>query len=43
MTVTPTGTTPVRMGGGATFIDNASNITSTALSRIFYLIKVVNL
>jgi hypothetical protein len=31
------------MAGGATCIDNASDTTSTALSRIFRLIKVVNL
>jgi hypothetical protein len=41
--VTPAGTTIVRMAGGATCIDNASDTTSTALSRIFQLIKVVNL
>jgi hypothetical protein len=42
-TVTPAGTTAVRMAGGAICIDNAFDTTSTALSRIFYLIKVVNL
>jgi hypothetical protein len=42
-TVTPVGTTIVRMAGGATCIVNASNTTLAALSRIFCLIKVVNL
>jgi hypothetical protein len=42
-TVTPTGTTIIRMAGGATCIDNAFDTTSTALSRIFHLIKAVNL
>jgi hypothetical protein len=33
-----------RKGGkGTTYIDNASDTTSSALSRIFYLIKAVNL
>jgi hypothetical protein len=31
------------MAGGATCIDNASDTTSTTLSRIFRLIKAVNL
>jgi hypothetical protein len=31
------------MAGGATCINNASNTTSIALSRIFRLIKAVNL
>jgi hypothetical protein len=43
MTITHAGTTIVRMAGGATCIDNASDATSTALSRIFLLIKAVNL
>jgi hypothetical protein len=42
-TVTPMGTTTIRMAGGAMCIDNASDTTSTTLSRIFRLIKVVNL
>jgi hypothetical protein len=42
-TITPAGTTTVRMAGDATCIDNASETTSTALSRIFHLIKAVNL
>jgi hypothetical protein len=42
-TVTPAGTTTIRMAGGATCIDNASDTSSTALYRIFCLIKVVNL
>jgi hypothetical protein len=42
-TVTPAGTTTIRMAGGATCIDNAFDTTSTALSRIFHLIEVVNL
>jgi hypothetical protein len=33
----------LRMTGGATCIDNASDTSSTALSRIFHLIKTVNL
>jgi hypothetical protein len=41
--VTPAGTTTIHMAGGAMCIDIASNTTSTALSRIFCLIKVVNL
>jgi hypothetical protein len=40
---TPTGTTTVRMVGGTTCIDDASDTTSTALSRVFHLIKAVNL
>jgi hypothetical protein len=43
MIVTPTGTTIIRMVGGAMCIDNASDTMSTALSRIFRLIKAVNL
>jgi hypothetical protein len=39
----PAGTTTISMAGGATCIDNASNTTLTALSKIFHLIKVVNL
>jgi hypothetical protein len=31
------------MAGGTTWIDNASDTMSTTLSRIFHLIKVVNL
>jgi hypothetical protein len=42
-TVTPTGTTIIRMVGGATCTDNASDTSSTVVSRIFYLIKPVNL
>jgi hypothetical protein len=42
-TVTPAGTTAIRMAGGATCIDSASDISSTALSRIFCPIKVVEL
>jgi hypothetical protein len=42
-TVTPVGTTIVHMAGGATCIDNASDTTSTALSRIFHLMKAVSL
>jgi hypothetical protein len=41
--VTPAGTTTIHMAGGATCTDNASDTSSTALSRIFRLIKVVNL
>jgi hypothetical protein len=41
--VSPVGTTTIRMAGGATCIDNASDTTSTALSRVFRLIKAVNL
>jgi hypothetical protein len=43
MTVTPVGTTTIRMVGGATCMDNAFDTTSTALSRIFRLIEAVNL
>jgi hypothetical protein len=42
MTVTPVGTTTIRMIGGATCIDNASDTTSTTLSRILRLIKAVS-
>jgi hypothetical protein len=35
--------TTIHMARGATCIDNASDTSSTALSRIFHLIKVVNL
>jgi hypothetical protein len=42
-TVIPAGTTTTRMARGATCIDNASDTTPTALSRILCLIKVVNL
>jgi hypothetical protein len=42
-TVTPVGTTTIHMAEGATCIDNASDTSSTALSRIFGLIKAVNL
>jgi hypothetical protein len=42
-TVTHVGTTTIRMAGGATCTDNAFDTSSTALSRIFYLIKAVNL
>jgi hypothetical protein len=41
--VTPVGTTTICMVGGATCIDNVFDTTSTALSRIFRLIKAVNL
>jgi hypothetical protein len=41
--VTPVSTTTISMAGGATCIDNASDIMSTSLSRIFHLIKAVNL
>jgi hypothetical protein len=41
--VTPTGTTTIRMAGGTTCIDNASDTSSTALFRIFYLIKAYNI
>jgi hypothetical protein len=34
-TVTPVGTTIIRMDGGATCIHNASDTLSTMLSRIF--------
>jgi hypothetical protein len=43
MTVTPVGATTIHMAGGTTYIHNASDITSTTLSRIFRLIKAVNL
>jgi hypothetical protein len=42
-TVTAMGTTTIRMAGGATCVDNACDATSTAQSRIFRLIKAVNL
>jgi hypothetical protein len=42
-TVTPAGMIAICMAGSATCIDNASDTTSTALSRIFCLIKAVNL
>jgi hypothetical protein len=42
-TATSAGTTTICMVGGATWIDNASDTTSTALSRMFHLIKAVNL
>jgi hypothetical protein len=42
-TVTPSGTTTIRMAKGVMCIDNASDTMSTALSRIFRLIKAVNL
>jgi hypothetical protein len=41
-TITPVGTTTIRMAGGAICIDNASDTSSTA-SRIFCPIKEVNL
>jgi hypothetical protein len=41
-TVTPVGTTIIRIVGGAMCIDNASDTSSTALSRIFRPIKAVN-
>jgi hypothetical protein len=37
------GTTTIHMAGGATCIDNASDTSSTTLSRIFRTIKAVNL
>jgi hypothetical protein len=43
MTVTSVGTTTIHMTEGATCIDNAPDTTSTTLSRIFRLIKAVNL
>jgi hypothetical protein len=43
MIVTPVGTTTVCMAGGTTCIKNASDTISTALSRIFCLIKAVNI
>jgi hypothetical protein len=42
-TITPTGTTTICRAGGATCINNASDTSSTTLSRIFCLIKVINL
>jgi hypothetical protein len=42
-TVTPAGTTTIRMAGGAKCIDNSSDTSSIALSRIFRLIKAINL
>jgi hypothetical protein len=42
-TVTPAGTTTIRMDEGATCIDNASDTSLIAVSRIFRLIKAVNL
>jgi hypothetical protein len=41
--VTPVGTTIVCMTEGIMCIDNASDTTFTALSRIFCLIKAINL
>jgi hypothetical protein len=41
--VTLAGTTTIRMARGVTCIDNASDTSSIALSRIFYPIKMVNL
>jgi hypothetical protein len=41
--ITPASTTTIRIVGGAMCIDNASNTTLIALSRIFHLIKMVNL
>jgi hypothetical protein len=41
-TVTPMGTTTICMAEGTTCIDNASDTTLTAQSRIFCLIKAVN-
>jgi hypothetical protein len=41
--VTPVGTTTIHMAGAVMCIDNASDTTSTALSRIFLLVKAVNL
>jgi hypothetical protein len=43
MTVTPKGTTTICMAGGTPCIDNAYDTTLIALSRIFRLIKLVNL
>jgi hypothetical protein len=40
--MTLAGTTTVHMARGAMCIDNASDTMSTALSRIFRLIKAVN-
>jgi hypothetical protein len=42
-TVTPAGTTIIYMAGGAMCTDNASDTLLIALSRIFRLIKAVNL
>jgi hypothetical protein len=42
-TVTHASTTIDHMAGGAMCIDNASDTTSTTLSRILCLIKLVNL
>jgi hypothetical protein len=42
-TITPVGITTIHMDGGAMCTDNASDTSSTALSRIFRLIKAVNL
>jgi hypothetical protein len=42
-TVTIAGTTTICMVGGAMCIDNASDTMSIALSRIFRLIKAINL
>jgi hypothetical protein len=42
-TVTAAGPTIIRMTGGATCIGNACDTSSTALCRIFRLIKAVNL
>jgi hypothetical protein len=42
-TVTPVGTTIIHKAEGAMCIDNTSDTTSTALSRIFHPIKVVNI
>jgi hypothetical protein len=41
--VTPAGTITLRISRGATCIDNASDTSSTTVSRIFHLIKAVNL
>jgi hypothetical protein len=37
------GSTIIRMAEGAMCTDNASDTSSTALSMIFHLIKVINL
>jgi hypothetical protein len=42
-TVTHAGTTTIRMADGAMCIDNVSDTSSTALSRIFRPIKAVDL
>jgi hypothetical protein len=42
-TVTPADTTIIRTAGGAMCIDNASDTTSSELSRIFHQIEAVNL